>query len=348
MNAAQLLISSQLSARDALRQLDKLGAVAPVLFVEEKGQIIGSLTDGDIRRGLIQHLSIDDAVTRFMFPHFRFFTPSFGFRELAEAKALNIRWVPLLDNQNQLIRFIDTHETQANLPITAVIMAGGRGERLKPLTDTTPKPMLKVGEKPIIEHNLDLLRKYGITDIAISVRYLGEQIQSYFGDGSSRNIHIDYLHETTPLGTMGAAAQLATIQNPYVLVMNSDLLTDISLADFFTSFLEKKADMAVAAVPYTVNVPYAVLEVGGDEKQVFGFKEKPSFTYFSNAGIYLFKKELMSYIPSNQRFDATDLMELIIEKELKLVAEPIVGYWLDIGRMEDYKKAQEDIKHLGI
>ena len=158
MNAAQLLISSQLSARDALRQLDKLGAVAPVLFVEEKGQIIGSLTDGDIRRGLIQHLSIDDAVTRFMFPHFRFFTPSFGFRELAEAKALNIRWVPLLDNQNQLIRFIDTHETQANLPITAVIMAGGRGERLKPLTDTPPKPMLKVGEKPIIEHNLDVIK----------------------------------------------------------------------------------------------------------------------------------------------------------------------------------------------
>ncbi len=348
MNPSQLLISSVLSARDALRQLNKLGAVAPVLFVEEAGRIVGSLTDGDIRRGLIQHLSIDDSVTQFMFPNFRYFTPSFGYKEIAAIKALNIRWVPLLDEQKQLIRFIDAQETKANLPITAVIMAGGRGERLKPLTDTTPKPMLKVGEKPIIEHNLDLLRKYGITDIAISVRYLGEQIQSYFGDGSSRNIHIDYLHETTPLGTMGAAAQLATIQNPYVLVMNSDLLTDISLADFFTSFLEKKADMAVAAVPYTVNVPYAVLEVGGDEKQVFGFKEKPSFTYFSNAGIYLFKKELMSYIPSNQRFDATDLMELIIEKELKLVAEPIVGYWLDIGRMEDYKKAQEDIKHLGI
>ncbi|MFN3589114.1 MAG: nucleotidyltransferase family protein [Spirosomataceae bacterium] len=348
MNSSQLLISSLLSARDALRQLDKLGAVAPVLFVEEKGKIVGSLTDGDIRRGLIQHLSIDDAVTRFMFPHFRFFSPSFGYQELAAAKALNIRWVPLVDEQKQLIRFIDTQETQANLPITAVIMAGGRGERLKPLTDITPKPMLQVGDKPIIEHNLDLLRKYGITDVAISIRYLGEQIQSYFGDGSSRNMQIDYLYETTPLGTIGAVSQLLNVQNPYVLVMNSDLLTDISLVDFFNSFLKKNADMAVAAVPYMVNVPYAVLEVEGEEKKVFGFKEKPSFTYFSNAGIYLLKRELMSYVPDNKRFDATDLMELVLEKNLKLVAEPIVGYWLDIGRMEDYKKAQEDIKHLGI
>lgn len=348
MNPSELLISSLLSARDALRQLDKLGAVAPVLFVEDKGQIIGSLTDGDIRRGLIQHLSIDDSVTRFMFPNFRFFSPSFGYQELAAAKALNLRWVPVLDEQKGLVRFIDTQETKANLPITAVIMAGGRGERLKPLTDTIPKPMLKVGDKPIIEHNLDLLRKYGITDVAISIRYLGEQIQSYFGDGSARSMKIEYLYETTPLGTMGAVSQISNVQNPFVLVMNSDLLTDISLVDFFNSFLEKQADMAVAAVPYTVNVPYAVLEVNGHEKQVMGFKEKPSFTYFSNAGIYLLKKELMKYIPNNQPFDATDLMECVIENKLKLVADPIVGYWLDIGRMEDYKKAQEDIKHLGI
>ncbi|MCH8491377.1 MAG: NTP transferase domain-containing protein, partial [Oceanicaulis sp.] len=230
------------------------------------------------------------------------------------------------------------------LPIDALIMAGGRGERLKPLTDKVPKPLLPVGTKPIIEHNVDRLNTFGIDDIWISVRYLGNQIEDFFKDGNEKALRIKYVWEDAPLGTAGALTLVDGFIHDHVLMMNSDLLTNIDFEDLYLYFEDQQADFAVACIPYLVNVPYAVMETEG--KLVKGFKEKPTYTHYSNAGIYLMKKEVIKMIPPNIPFNATDLMDLLIKEGKKVVAYPIIGYWLDIGKHEDYQKAQIDIKHI--
>lgn len=344
-----LLISSSFSAREALRQLDSFGIMAPVLFIyDEKGKIIGSLTDGDIRRGLLKDLKIDDNVTEFMFKNFRYIEDTkYNKADIQVFKNRNLRFIPVLDSDKKLVRILDVNHLKTNLPLSAVIMAGGKGERLLPLTEKTPKPMLKVGSKPIIEHNIDRLIQFGIDEIIISVRYLGEQIMEYFGDGSSKGIQIRFITEDKPLGTIGAIKQIDSFKNDEILLMNSDLLTDIDFEHFYEVFHAENADMAVATVSYDVNVPYAVMEFSSG-KQVSGFKEKPKYTYFSNAGIYILKRHLIEIIPADEKYDATDLMNAVIANNQKLIAEPIHGYWLDIGRMEDFFKAQEDIKFLRI
>ncbi len=220
-------------------------------------------------------------------------------------------------------------------------MAGGRGERLQPLTNHTPKPLLRVGEKPIIEHNIDRLALYGIHDFWISVKYLGEQIEAHLGTGESKDIEINYVWEDQPLGTVGAVSKINDFKHDYVLITNSDLLTNIDYEHFFLDFIEKDADFAVVTIPYQVNVPYAVLET--KNATVLSFKEKPTYTYYSNGGIYLMKRQVLKYLPYNTYFNATDLMEKLIVDGLKVTSYPLAGYWLDVGKHEDFEKAQHDI-----
>ena len=223
-------------------------------------------------------------------------------------------------------------------------MAGGRGERLRPLTDSIPKPLLRIDNKPIIEYNVERLSEFGVQTMFISLKYLGEQIENYFSDGSDRGLNIRYVNENEPLGTIGALGLMEDFEHDTLLVMNSDLLTNINFEDFYREFINKDADFGVASIPYQVNIPYAVLET--DEEKVISFKEKPTYTYYSNAGIYLMKKEVIKHIPKNAFYNATDLMEQLISINKKVIFYPLLGYWLDIGRHEDFKKAQEDIKHI--
>ena len=223
-------------------------------------------------------------------------------------------------------------------------MAGGRGQRLKPLTDLTPKPLLKVGDKSIMEHNLNRLTMFGIDDFWVSVKYLGEQIVDYFGDGNGKNINIKYVWENEPLGTIGALSKIKNFEHDYILVTNSDLLTNVDYELFFKDFLSQDADLAVLTIPYKVDIPYAVLEtINGEIKSL---KEKPTYTYYSNGGIYLMKKEMIEFIPQETFYNATDLMEEIIKRKLKVISYPLNGYWLDIGRHEDFEKAQIDINQI--
>ena len=224
-------------------------------------------------------------------------------------------------------------------------MAGGEGQRLRPLTQSTPKPLLRIGDKTIIEHNIERLMKYGVNKIHVSVRYLKEQIVEYLGNGERWGISVEYIIEDSPLGTIGALGQKEGFTSEYVLVMNSDLLTNIDFADFYTFFQNSEADFLIACIPFKVSVPYAVIEVDSDHN-ILSLQEKPMMTYFSNAGIYLFRREIADLIPRGQKLDATDLIENIISKGMKVKSYPLSNYWLDIGRMEDFKKAQEDIKHI--
>lgn len=345
MNYTEHLISKQASVRQALVLLDQLAANAIAFLVDEDGKLLGSLTDGDLRRGFIKGYDLETPLLSFVQP-----TPKFirqGQYELAEIIGLrdkNFIVLPVLDDANKIINVINFRLQKSYLPVDALIMAGGRGERLRPLTDKTPKPMLPVGGKPIIEHNVDRLRSYGVDDIWISLRYLGEQIEQHFGNGQQKSIRIRYVYEDAPLGTAGALALIDSWIHDTVLVMNSDLLTNIDFEDFYLFFQTQQADLAVACIPYQVNIPYAVMDTDGH--WVTGFKEKPTYTHYSNAGIYLMKRSVLSFIPKGEPYNATDLMAHLIQSGKKVAAYPLVGYWLDIGKQDDYKKAQEDIKHI--
>ena len=333
------------SIRQALELLDQLASDAIIFLVDDENKLLGSLTDGDLRRGFIKGLAFEDHLSKFIQPNPKFIQQGkYNLKEIIALRDKFFTIFPVVDAEMKIINVVNFRHQKSYLPVDALIMAGGRGERLKPLTDKTPKPLLKVGDKPIIEHNIDRLNTYGIDDIWISVRYLGNQLVDYFKDGSEKALRINYVWEEDALGTAGALALVDDFIHDHVLMMNSDLLTNIDFEDLFLFFEEHEADLAVACIPYQVNVPYAVMETNG--KKVTGFKEKPTYTHYSNAGIYLMKKELINKVPKNETFNATDLMEKLIQEGKKVVAYPLVGYWLDIGKHEDYEKAQQDIKQL--
>lgn len=342
----EFIIPYNYSVRQALILLDKLGISSGVLFILDKNEkLVGSLTDGDIRRGLIKNANLEDDVESLMFKQYRSFHKNkIDPQKLKEYKEYGIRHLPLIDDDGLIVDLLDLEEYKAMLPVDAVLMAGGIGERLLPLTKDIPKPLLKVGNKPIIEHNIDLIAQYGIHNIFISINYLGEKISSYFGNGATKKIQISYLQENRPLGTIGVLSSFTNFIYDDILVMNSDLLTNIDISDFYKKFINSDADMAVATIPHHIDLPYAILEV--QKSNIISLKEKPRYTYFANAGIYLLKKEILKLIPKNKYFNATDLMEAVIAKKLKLIHYQILEYWLDIGRMADYEKAQEDINKI--
>ncbi len=333
------------TVRQALQILDNLASDAILFLVDDENKLLGSLTDGDLRRGFIKGLGFDEHLNQFIQPNPKFIQQGkYNLKEIIGLREKFFTIFPVVNAEMQVINVVNFRHQKSYLPIDALIMAGGRGERLKPLTDTTPKPLLKVGDKPIIEYNIDRLNTYGIDDIWISLRYLGNQLVEYFKDGSEKALRINYVWEENALGTAGALALVDGFIHDHVLLMNSDLLTNIDFEDLFLFFEEQEADFAVACIPYQVNVPYAVMET--QDKVVTGFKEKPTYTHYSNAGIYLMKKEVINTVPKNLPFNATDLMEQLIQEGKKVVAYPLVGYWLDIGKHEDFEKAQLDIKQL--
>jgi dTDP-glucose pyrophosphorylase len=332
------------SIREALFKLNDLAQDAILFVVDINDQLLGSLTDGDIRRGLLNNYTINDSIDHIIQSNFRFIRRGENdIKKIIELREANYRILPILDSENIVVNVINFRNIKSYLPIDAVIMAGGRGERLKPLTDFTPKPLLIVGEKPIIEINLERLAKYGIDDFWISVKYLGQQIETYFGNGKNRNINIQYIREKEPLGTIGAVSLINNFSHDYILVTNSDLLTNIDYEHFFLDFLSNKADLAVLTIPYQVSIPYAVLETTNN--LIKSFKEKPTYTYYSNGGVYLMKKEMLKHIPLNKLYNSTDLMEKLINENFKVISYPFLGYWLDIGKHDDFNKAQIDIKN---
>lgn len=340
------ILYSHETVRDALAKLNDLKKNTILIVLDEADKLIGSLTDGDLRRGFIKGLSFDDSLMDYLQPNPLFvFEHEMQRTDFVKLRLNNFMVIPIVDHEMKLVKILNLSQIQSVVPADVVIMAGGRGQRLMPLTENTPKPMLYVGDKPILEHNIDRLIHYGIDNIYISVNYLADQIQDYFKDGSDKGVTIKYVHEDKPLGTLGSVKMAEELQHDYIMVMNSDLLTDIDFNGFFQTFLRSGADMAVATTMYSVEVPYGVMEVDNGNF-VNALKEKPSYTYYSNAGIYIIKKELLSLIPHNEFYNVTDLMESLISRGKKLVSFPILGYWLDIGKHEDFVKAQEDIKSL--
>jgi dTDP-glucose pyrophosphorylase len=342
----ELLISKEASINDAINLIDKIGKQKTSLFVIDENKVIGSLTDGDIRRGLINGCSIQDNITSVINKQFKFlFNSNIDVKKIQELRNIGYRYIPIVNDDFTLHDIFDFEHQKSILPIHAFLMAGGEGQRLRPLTENLPKPLLKIGEDPIIVHNIKRLKSFGIKSITIAVRYLADQIEAELGNGSKWGVNINYIHEEKALGTAGSLGLNEEYTSPTILLMNSDLLTNIDFEDMYLHFLQSNSDLTVATVPYRVDVPFAVFDFS-TEGNVIGFKEKPTYNFEANSGIYLFHKNAINYIPKNEKFDATDLMETILNNQKKLNTYSIDSYWLDIGRFSDYEKAIRDIQHL--
>lgn len=341
----EYIIEESASIKDALIAINGIKHDSEALVVVNGNQqMVGSLTDGDIRRGLIAGSDLTDCVAKIMHRDFKFIKQEeFDVAHLKSLRDNRIMFIPILDVENHVVDVINLNKFKSHLPIDAVLMAGGKGVRLRPLTETTPKPLLPVGGKSIIDYNIDSLMENGIKHISVTVNYLHEQLEEHFAEPVN-GVKIDCIKEPQFLGTMGATQFVTKFYNDVVLVMNSDLFTNIDYEDFYLHFKEHDADMSVAAVPYSISVPYGIFELEG--RNIKGVKEKPIYNYFANAGIYLIKRELLENMPKNTFYNATDLMNDAVAAGKIVIRYPITGYWLDIGSHEEYKKANELVKHI--
>lgn len=339
----QYIVESSDKILSALKKINsKDNAKTKTLLVSEDDRIIGTITDGDIRRGILNGSDISGPVKTFINKDFKFFENQVDLDKLIDFRLSNLKLIPILDKQRKIIDLIDLSKIITKLPLTAVIMAGGLGSRLGSLTKNIPKPMLKVAGKPMLEYNIDKLIKYGIKEVIISVNYLKDQIIKYFGDGSEKGISISYLEEKKPLGTAGSLSLLKEFSNDTILLINSDILSDINFENFYLHHNLNKVSMTVLTTEYSYNIPYAVLET--EKEKVIGFNEKPSLKFNINGGIYLIDKKALSLIPKDSFFDSTDLMTKMLErKDLNHFTH--TGFWTDIGKKEDFERADIYVKN---
>jgi dTDP-glucose pyrophosphorylase len=335
------LLHSGASIREALQKLNATGKHLTLFVVDADQRLVGSVTDGDIRRGLLGGSGLDAPIATVMFKTPRSLQQGTeGLDFLEDLRRRGIKLLPITDAQGRVLAVQDLGRIKSILPIDALIMAGGRGERLRPYTDELPKPLIPVGGRPIIEHALGLLSRFGIENVAISVNYLKGKIMDHLGDGHDVGMNITYVHESMPLGTAGALSLLGASHHDTLMMMNSDLLTDVALDQMYKRFRETDAALAVATTDHHVSLPYAVMDLDGD--RVLSFREKPSLAYPCNAGIYMMKRSAIDIVPKNSPYNATDLIQDLLDKGEKLVAFPITGYWLDIGKHEDLQRARRD------
>jgi dTDP-glucose pyrophosphorylase len=340
------IITKDISLLEALSRINDLAPEPLVLFVvDNDNRMVGTLTDGDSRRALIAGASVNDKVEKIMHHNFNFMKVEEldNVKELKRQKEMRISLIPILDKENHIVEIINLEKYKTRLPIDAVLMAGGKGERLRPLTLKTPKPLLKVGGKCIIDHNIDRLISYGVKHISVTVNYLKEQIEEHFAEPHDE-VQIKTVREPKFLGTIGSIKYVENFYNDTVLVMNSDLFTNINYEDFFLHFQQYDAEMSIAAVPYDISIPYGILDLDGHD--IHGLIEKPKFNYYANAGIYLIKRSALDEIPADTFFHATDLIKKLIAKKKKVVRYPLAGYWIDIGNPDEYYKACEMATHI--
>ena len=341
------LINQNVSLIEALTQINAVAPEPLVLFVmDDERRMVGTLTDGDSRRALIAGASVNDKVEKIMHRDFYYMKVEDidDVKEIKRQRDLKMRLVPVLDAGNHIVEIINLEKYNSRLPIDAVLMAGGKGERLRPLTLETPKPLLKVGDKCIIDHNIDRLISYGVKNISVTVNYLKEQIEEHFVEPRGE-VKVQTVREPKFLGTIGSIKFVENFYNDTVLVMNSDLFTNINYEDFYLHFKEHNADMSVAAVPYSVQVPYGIFKIE-ERRNITGLVEKPTYDYYANAGIYLIKNSALDLIPEDTFFNATDLIEALIAAGKKVIRFPLNGTWIDIGNPQEYKRANELVNHI--
>ncbi|MCI0730288.1 MAG: nucleotidyltransferase family protein [Chloroflexi bacterium] len=322
------------------------------LVINNDGQLVGTISDGDIRRAMLRGEGLEMQVQELLaskvggrYPQ-PTTAPAGSSPELLlqMMQECSIHHIPLLAEDGRVVDMATLDELipKQHLPMQAVIMAGGFGTRLHPLTLELPKPLLPVGDRPLMELIVNRLQEAGIHQVNITTHYLGEKIKAHFGNGHSFGVEITYVSEEQPLGTAGALGLMEAPTEP-LLVINGDILTRVDFQAMLAFHRRHKADLTVAVRQYELQVPYGVME--SDGPYVRRVHEKPHLTFLVNAGIYLLEPAAHHYIPCGQRFDMTDLIERLLEENRPIANFPILEYWLDIGQYADYQQAQEDVKN---
>ena len=319
------------------------------LVVDSDRKLLGTVTDGDIRRAILADVDLDLPIETLLRQRrvpgrSRPFTAPVGTTEsrlLQMMRDSEVRHIPLVDDDGRVVEVavLEVLLREYELPMTAVIMAGGYGERLRPLTKDLPKPMLPLGDRPLLEHIIGELHSAGIRQVNITTHYKGEMIEDHFRDGSKFGMDIQYVDEKEPLGTAGALSLMEATDEP-LLVINGDIVSKVDLRAMLNYHVEHRADMTVALRHYEYQVPFGVVDLQGVE--LTSIREKPTEQFLINAGIYLIGSIACKRVPKGRRYDMTDLIVDLIEDGMRVVGFPVQEYWVDVGQMEDYEQAQAE------
>jgi dTDP-glucose pyrophosphorylase/CBS domain-containing protein len=336
----KVCIAPQTSISDAIAQLNEAGTGALVLCNEE-GKLCGLLADGDIRRAIIRRVPLTDPCGSIATAD-----PVRASEPITPSDALHmmnkhdIHQLPLVDKDGRIVEFLLRKDLVPHMhhDMQAVVMAGGYGKRLLPLTEKVPKPMLPVGERPLLELIIQQLRRAGIHDVNLTTHYLPESISGHFGNGEHFGVRLNYSQEENPLGTAGGLRLMPRPQGPF-LVINGDILTGVPFQQMLQYHQAHHALLTVGVRKYELQVPFGVVDC--DDVRITRIEEKPCHSYFINAGTYLLDPAAWDRIPEGGRFDMTDLIRVLLEAGETVVGFPIMEYWIDVGRHEDYLKAQE-------
>ncbi|QOL27083.1 nucleotidyltransferase family protein [Thalassotalea sp. LPB0316] len=345
----EVTLKPDASLGDALNTINQTG-LRVALVIDDERKLLGTITDGDIRRAILKHVDLQLSVSQVMNTQPKVASPRASRSQLlALMKKDQLLSIPVVDEDKTLIDLASWHQLVANdrYDNPVFLMAGGFGTRLKPLTNACPKPMLKVGGKPMLEKIIESFIKSGFHRFYISTHYMPEMITEYFGDGSDWGISIEYVHEENPLGTGGALGLLPDdMPQLPIIMMNGDVLTNVDFEDLLSFHKAEKSICTMCVCEYEYQVPYGVIQA--KNQKVIDMVEKPVHKYFVNAGIYVVEPEMANKVKKNQAIDMPTLIEQQLRSEIDVSLYPIHEYWKDIGQIRDFNQAQDDINSLDI
>lgn len=334
------LLAHTATIQEAIRNLDQV-AIKIVLVVDDSGKLVGTISDGDIRRGLLRGLDMGSPIATVIHRNPFVVPPEMTRETIMQLMVANkIQQIPVVDERRQVLGLhlwdqITTPQARSNI---MVIMAGGKGTRLRPHTEHCPKPMLPVGDKPMLEHIIERAKANGINRFMLAIHYLGHMVEDYFGDGSKMNVRIDYIREQAPLGTAGALGLIARRPEAPFLVTNGDVLTDINYGELLDFHIRQQAVATMAVRIHEWQHPFGVVQTQGVD--IIGFEEKPVARTHINAGVYVLAPESLDMLTLNERCDMPTLFERLQADGRRTVAYPMHEPWLDVGRPSDYETAQ--------
>jgi len=339
-----LLVTEQTTIIETLKKIDS-NAKGIAIVVSDNKELLGTITDGDIRRAIIDGAGTSSTITKIYNKKCKYLLDNYDKKDIENIfKNDKIRFIPIIDQYNVVIDLLevdnDNFSVYRDNPV--LIMAGGLGTRLRPLTNDLPKPMLKVGGKPILETIIEQFKIKGYKNILLSVNYKSEIIENYFRDGSDFGVSIKYIREDKRMGTAGAIKLAEQFLNKDFFVINGDILTNVCFSRLLEYHQQNNFKMTIGARNYETQIPYGVLNI--DDTCVTSIEEKPIVNFYVNGGIYVLSPDTLKYIPKNDYFDITELINKVLENKDKVGSYPILEYWMDIGQLKDYYKANEDIK----
>lgn len=350
MNELQRLqVCARQSLRDVMTRINQ-GALGLALVVDNDGRFVATVTDGDVRRAILRGATLDSPVSLAMQNSDGQVRESISVtaaasidEQLRVMRESEIRHLPLLDSEGRVVELatLGNVDEQTDLPVQAVIMAGGFGTRLRPLTDDTPKPMLSVGGQPLMERTIRGMQQAGIQRISITTHYMPEKIKNHFGDGGEYGVQLKYIAENKPLGTAGSLALVEDSDDP-LLVVNGDILTRLNYRELVKFHCQRGAELTIGARHYEIEVPYGVLDT--KDGILTGLREKPKHEFLVNSGVYVVQPSARKRVPLNRKFNMTDLIEELLAQGRPVACFPIIEYWLDIGKHDDFERAQDDVR----